>query len=136
MMVHSRVRCFQSLPAPSPAIEADHCHCKPVPSRNGDMGHVTMICRPPRPIGEEVRACPLLHAGGGIEVATHDNAELLALSGPRNPYPGKLGVVEEDALADLLLVDGDPIANIKLLEDPGKNLVVIMKDGRVYKNTL
>jgi hypothetical protein len=40
------------------------------------------------------------------------------------------------ALADLLLVDGDPIANIKLLEDPGKNLVVIMKDGRVYKNTL
>ena len=69
-------------------------------------------------------------------MATHDNAELLALSGPRNPYPGKLGVVEEDALADLLLVDGDPIANIKLLEDPGKNLVVIMKDGRVYKNTL
>jgi imidazolonepropionase-like amidohydrolase len=69
-------------------------------------------------------------------VATHDNAELLALSGPRNPYPGKLGGVEEDALADLLLVDGDPIANIKLLEDPGKNLVVIMKDGRVYKNTL
>jgi len=28
---------------------------------------------------------------------------------------------------------GDPIANIKLLEDPGKNLVVIMKDGEVYK---
>jgi len=41
MMVHSLVRCFQSLPAPSPAIEADHCHCKPVPSRNGDMGHLT-----------------------------------------------------------------------------------------------
>jgi hypothetical protein len=31
---------------------------------------------------------------------------------------------------------GDPIANIKLLEDPGKNLVVRMKDGKVYKNTL
>jgi hypothetical protein len=28
---------------------------------------------------------------------------------------------------------GDPMANIKLLEDPGKNLVVIMKDGKVYK---
>jgi hypothetical protein len=39
--VHSRVRCFQSLPAPSPAIETEHCHCKPVPSRNGDMGHLT-----------------------------------------------------------------------------------------------
>jgi hypothetical protein len=45
-------------------------------------------------------------------------------------------VVEEGALADLLLVDGDPIANIKLLEDPAKNLLVIMKDGRIYKNAL
>jgi len=34
----------------------------------------------------------------------------------------------------LLLVDGDPIANIKLVEDPAKNLVVIMRDGKVYKN--
>ena len=66
-------------------------------------------------------------------MATSANAELLALSGPRNPYPGKLGVVEEGALADLLLVDGDPIANIKLLEQPAKNLVVIMKDGKIYK---
>ncbi len=71
-----------------------------------------------------------------LKMATHDNAELLALSGPRNPYPGKLGVVEEGALADLLLVDGDPIANIKLLENPSRNLVVIMKDGKIYKNTL
>ncbi len=71
-----------------------------------------------------------------LKMATADNAELLALSGPRNPYPGKLGVIEEGALADLLLVKGDPIANIKLLEEPGKNLVVIMKDGRIYKNTV
>ena len=70
-----------------------------------------------------------------LKMATADNAELLALSGPRNPYPGKLGVVEEGALADLLLVDGDPIANIKLIEYPEKNFVVIMKDGVVYKNT-
>jgi imidazolonepropionase-like amidohydrolase len=69
-------------------------------------------------------------------MATSTNAELLALSGKRNPYPGKLGVVEEGALADLLLVDGDPIANIKLIEDPAKNFVLIMKDGRIYKNTL
>ena len=72
--------------------------------------------------------------GETLKMATADNAELLALSGPRNPYPGKLGVVEEGALADLLLVDGDPLANFKLLEDPGKNLVVIMKDGKIYKN--
>jgi imidazolonepropionase-like amidohydrolase len=71
-----------------------------------------------------------------LKMATSTNAELLALSGPRNPYPGKLGVVAEGALADLLLVDGDPIANIKLLEDPRKNLIVIMKDGKIFKNTV
>jgi imidazolonepropionase-like amidohydrolase len=71
-----------------------------------------------------------------LVMATGTNAQLLAMSGKRNPYPGKLGVVEEGALADLLLVDGDPIANIKLIEDPDKNLLVIMKDGRIYKNAL
>ncbi len=71
-----------------------------------------------------------------LKLVTHDNAQLLALSGPRNPYPGKLGVVEEGALADLLLVDGDPLAKLELLRDPGKTFVVIMKDGKVYKNTL
>ena len=71
-----------------------------------------------------------------LAMATGTNAQLLALSGKRNPYPGKLGVVEQGALADLLLVDGDPIANIKLIEDPAKNFVVIMKDGKIYKNTL
>jgi imidazolonepropionase-like amidohydrolase len=69
-------------------------------------------------------------------MATATNAELLQLSGKRNPYPGKLGVVEEGALADLLLVDGDPIANVSLIEDPAKNFVVIMKDGKLYKNSL
>jgi imidazolonepropionase-like amidohydrolase len=69
-------------------------------------------------------------------MATSTNAQLLALSGKRNPYPGKPGVVEPGALADLLLVDGDPIANIKLIEDPAKNFVVIMKDGKIFKNSL
>jgi imidazolonepropionase-like amidohydrolase len=68
--------------------------------------------------------------------ATGINAQLLALSGKRNPYPGKLGVVEEGALADLLLVDGNPIENIALVADPARNFLVIMKDGVVYKNTL
>ena len=69
-------------------------------------------------------------------MATSTNAELMNLSGPRNPYPGKLGVVEEGALADLLLVDGNPIDNIKLVENPAKNFLVIMKGGKVYKNLL
>lgn len=71
-----------------------------------------------------------------LTLATGTNAELLALSGLRNPYPGKLGVVEVGAFADLLLIDGDPIANIKLIEDPEKNFVVIMKDGKIYKNRI
>lgn len=71
-----------------------------------------------------------------LTMATSTNGELLSLSGPRNPYPGRLGVVEEGALADLLLVDGNPIDNIKLIEDPARNFLVIMKDGKVYKNLL
>lgn len=71
-----------------------------------------------------------------LKMATADNAELLALSGRRNPYPGKLGVVEAGALADLLLVDGDPTTDITLLADPARNLLVIMKDGQIVKNML
>ena len=71
-----------------------------------------------------------------LKLVTHDNAQLLALSGPRNPYPGTLGVVTEGALADLLLVDGDPIANLALVTEPEKNFLVIMKDGKVFKNTV
>jgi imidazolonepropionase-like amidohydrolase len=69
-------------------------------------------------------------------MATGTNAQLLAMSGKRNPYPGKLGVVEEGALADLLLVDGNPIENIQLIADPAKNFLVIMKDGKIYKNSI
>ncbi len=68
-----------------------------------------------------------------LRLVTHDNAQLLALSGPRSPYQGKLGVVEVGALADLLLVEGNPLTNIDLLADPQKNFTVIMKDGVIYK---
>lgn len=70
-----------------------------------------------------------------LTMATLVNAELLEMTGLRNPYPGKLGVVEEGAFADLLLVDGDPLANLDLVADPA-NFDVIMKDGKVYKNTV
>jgi imidazolonepropionase-like amidohydrolase len=65
-------------------------------------------------------------------MATSTNAELLALSGKRNPYPGKLGVVEEGALADLLLVDGNRLENLELVADP-KNFPIIMKDLAVLQ---
>jgi imidazolonepropionase-like amidohydrolase len=71
-----------------------------------------------------------------LRMATSVNGELLGMSGPRNPYPGKLGVVEEGALADLILVDGDPIAGLKLIADPQTHFLVIMKDGRIVKNAL
>jgi imidazolonepropionase-like amidohydrolase len=63
-----------------------------------------------------------------LKQATENNAELLTLSGKRNRYPGKLGVVEEGALADLLLVDGNPLENLDLIAHPERNFRVIMKD--------
>jgi imidazolonepropionase-like amidohydrolase len=74
--------------------------------------------------------------GEALKQATGSNGELLALSGLRSPYVGKLGVVEEGALADLLLVDGNPLDDIRVVEDPAKNFVVIMKDGKIYKNVV
>ena len=71
-----------------------------------------------------------------LAMATSANGELLALSGLRNPYPGKLGVVEQGALADLLVVDGNPLEKIDLVADPANKFLVIMKDGVIYKNTI
>jgi imidazolonepropionase-like amidohydrolase len=72
-----------------------------------------------------------------LKMATSDNAELLALSGPRNPYQdGPLGVVKAGAYADLILVNGNPLENLDLVADPGKNFAVIMKDGKIYKNAI
>lgn len=67
-------------------------------------------------------------------MATSRNAELLAMSGPRNPYPGRLGVVEEGALADLLLIDGNPLADISLLTTPEQTMPVIIKAGTIIRN--
>ena len=72
-----------------------------------------------------------------LRQATSGAAELLEQSGRRNPYrDGRLGVIEEGAYADLLLVDGDPLEDITLFSEPEKHLLLIMKDGIVHKNTL
>lgn len=71
-----------------------------------------------------------------LRMATATNGELLALSGNRNPYPNKLGVIEEGAYADLILVDGSPLEDINLVADPENKFLLIMKDGVVYKNIL
>ena len=72
-----------------------------------------------------------------LRMITHDNGELLAFSGKRSPYrEGKLGVLEEGAYADMILVDGNPLSNLQLMEDYKKNFVLIMKNGVVYKLSL
>jgi imidazolonepropionase-like amidohydrolase len=89
--------------------------------------------------------------GSNFEVLkqmTSTAGEMLELSGPRNPAPGKLGVIEVGALADMILVDGNPLEDITTIggtdkwfdADPEYKeiniLKVFMKDGVIYKNTL
>jgi imidazolonepropionase-like amidohydrolase len=72
-----------------------------------------------------------------LRQATSTAGELLALSGPRSPYPdGPLGVIKEGAYADLILVNGNPLENIYLVVNPKDNFDFIMKDGQIYKNNL
>jgi len=72
-----------------------------------------------------------------LKMVTSSNAELLRMSGKRDPYQkGKLGEISVGAYADLILVNGSPLNDIKLVENPDANFVLIMKDGVIYKNTL
>lgn len=72
-----------------------------------------------------------------LKQATSHNAKLLELTGPRNPYQdGPLGVIKEGAYADLLIVAGNPLEDVTVLENYETNIQLIMKDGIVYKNTL
>lgn len=80
--------------------------------------------------------------------ATSTGGELAQLTGRRNPYPNKLGVIEEGAYADILIVDGNPLEDLSVLganpswfdaaprERGFDTIRVIMKDGKFYKNTL
>ena len=58
------------------------------------------------------------------------------------PVPTRLirmvatGVIKEGAYADLIIVNGNPLEDITLMTDPATNFRVIMKDGKIYKNTL
>jgi imidazolonepropionase-like amidohydrolase len=73
-----------------------------------------------------------------LRQVTSTNAALVALSGPMmNPYlAGPLGVIQEGAYADILVVKGNPLVDIEILVDPENNIGIIMKDGKIYKNTL
>ena len=72
-----------------------------------------------------------------LRQATSGNAELFKLSGKRHPYQeGALGVIQEGAYADILLIDGNPLEDIEVMVNPDENFDLIMKDGVIYKNTL
>jgi len=64
-----------------------------------------------------------------IRSATRVNAELLKQG-------GNLGLIAPGAYADLLIVEGNPLKNLRVMTDPQKHLKLIMKDGVIYKNEL
>ncbi|MFN3642680.1 MAG: amidohydrolase family protein [Gemmobacter sp.] len=70
-----------------------------------------------------------------LHLATGAAGELLALSGPRAPYGGPLGVIAPGAFADILLFDGDLTANLDPVENHVTDLRLIMKGGRIVKDT-
>ena len=67
--------------------------------------------------------------------ATGNAGDCVALCGKRNLY-GKVGVVEEGAMADVLIYDKNPIEDVAIVEDHENTLKLIIKDGKVFKNTL
>lgn len=64
-----------------------------------------------------------------IQSATVRNAELLN-------HSGELGVLAPGAFADMIVVDGDPLRDLTLLQEQGKHLPLIMKAGKLYKNEI
>ena len=70
-----------------------------------------------------------------LKLATGNAGRCCKLAGRCDPYPGKLGVIEEDAYADMLLVQGNPLDKLEIIGDRD-NLKIIMKDGKIFKNTL
>ncbi|WP_394140841.1 amidohydrolase family protein [Vibrio chagasii] len=89
--------------------------------------------------------------GSNFEVLkqmTSTAGEMLAMSGPRGTTQGKLGVIEKGAVADILLVDGNPLEDMTVLgattewfdADPEYKTIdtikLVMKDGVVYRDEM
>jgi imidazolonepropionase-like amidohydrolase len=71
-----------------------------------------------------------------LHMATGAAGDLLAMSGERDPYQGRLGVIAEGAHADILVWDGDPETGLDFIGDPDTNLRLVMKGGRIFKEQL
>lgn len=83
-----------------------------------------------------------------LKAMTSDNGKLMQLTGKNNPYPGKLGVIEAGAYADIILVDGNPLEDLAVLgatydmwappraTQTVSSIQLVMKDGKIYRNEL
>jgi len=72
-----------------------------------------------------------------LEQLFANNVKLLEMTGERNPYKeGPLGVIAKGAYADLLLVEGDPTADVAVFSDWENKIDLVMKDGVIYKQEL
>lgn len=83
-----------------------------------------------------------------LKAMTSTGGKVAMMTGRSNPYPNKLGVIEAGAYADILIVDGNPLEDITVIggnpewftaPPRGKgieSIQVIMKDGKIFKNTL
>jgi imidazolonepropionase-like amidohydrolase len=68
---------------------------------------------------------------------TSNAGRWLAKSGTKNPYrEGPLGVIAVGAYADMILVNGDPLADVSVLADYDNTIKVVIKDGEIYQNNL
>ena len=64
-----------------------------------------------------------------LKSATLVNAEIVN-------QKDKIGIIKEGAFADILLVEGNPLEDFEVLQNQGEKLLVIMKNGKFYKNTI
>ena len=71
-----------------------------------------------------------------LHMATGAAGDLLSMSGERDPYFGRLGVIAEGAHADILVWDGDPETGLDFIGDPDTTLRLVMKGGRIFKEQL
>ena len=157
---HLRLELASKATADDPDGHVSHNFGQPAVRPSQGFSAASMVVTTSRTAEERVQA-PAVDIHGRIEAgftedevyevlkqATSVAGELMALSGPRNPYPGKLGVIEEGAYADILIVDGNPLEDFSTVgtgtkwfgadprpESP-ETIRVIMKDGAFFKNTL
>jgi len=67
--------------------------------------------------------------------ATSESAKVIRMAGRLNRF-GNFGEIREGWVADLLLINGEPLQDISVLRDPDNNLALIMQGGKIIKNRL